>query len=221
MNKPKKENEIWGQWITINNYQNYPALVNMLADFVGDNILGFVYIDHVAGTTLEVVKLFNNVDDEIVFTDSPRDKEIRVIIRHAQFSQTLFQVIEDKFLGDYELVKPLYIESYDRDDLTEFRRDETLDPFRAEGFPDDIKILLLSKDNDTTPELVWGRIIKYNHLNKTGISQLMVQPNQDFGINKNEGLAFTMTEVEDEVWIIGIIIDKKVKIESKPWWKIW
>jgi len=224
MDKQQKENEVWGQWITIDNYRNYPALINTLADFAGDNILGFVYIDHVAGTTLEVVKLFNNVDGKIEFTDSPLEKEIRVIIRYAQFSQTHFQVIHDRFLGDFEFTKPSYIESYNRNDLTEFRNNEAFDIYRAEGFPDDVQIILFANadvDDKFEPELVWGRVEKYSNADKLGFYNLLVQPHQNLGINKNEKLPFKLMNVDDKIRIVSIATLIETKKESKPWWKIW
>jgi hypothetical protein len=219
MSKPENDREIAGQWITIENFKNYSALANSLTDLTGDHILGYVYIDHAAGLTLDIIKLFNRNDHKIEFTDTLRDKELRVIIRHAQFSETSYQVVKGDSFGDYELVKPSHLESYDRDDLTNFRNDEALDSFRAPGFPDDIQILLIQDDEDSRPELVWGRIEKYTRSNHTGICHLMVQPHQNFGINKNDALAFALTELEDKMWLLGLIENPKVK--DKPWWKIW
>jgi peptidase E len=56
MTDSKKEQQIWERWITIENYDNYPELAHSLADFQGSHLLGYVYIDHDAGTTLDLVK---------------------------------------------------------------------------------------------------------------------------------------------------------------------
>ena len=224
MSKPKKDKEIWGQWIKIENFRNYPELADNFTDLSGDNILGYVYIDYTAGITLDVIKLFNRTDNKIEFTDTLSDKEIRVIIRYAQFAKTDYEIVKDNFLGDYEFIEPSHIKIYERDDLTDFRNNETFDIYRAEGFPDDIQIILFASANDDDkfkPELVWGRVEKYSSADNLGFYNLLVQPHQNLGINKNERLSFTLMKVDNKTRVVSIANPLERKKESKPWWKIW
>ncbi|MFD1601988.1 hypothetical protein ACFSJW_24335 [Flavobacterium artemisiae] len=219
MNYSKKEQQIWERWITIEDYHNYPQLADSLADFEGSHLLCYVYIDHDAGTTLDVVKIFNKVDDKIEFTESLIDKQIRVIMRYSDFSEIPYEILSDTSLGNFELIKPQHLKFYDRDDLIDFRKHDTVNYFRAEGYPDDIQILLFSENDYNNPELVWGRVEKYNITTYIGVAILLVQPHQNFGINKNEPLAFALRTFKEKLAIIGIVDGEKAK--TKPWWKIW
>ena len=78
----------------------------------------------------------------------------------------------------------------------------------------------IAKINDNlNPELVWGRVEKYNIANYIGVAILLVQPHQNFGINKNEPLGFALRTYKEKLAIIGIVDNEKAK--KKPWWKIW
>lgn len=218
----KMERQIWEQWITIDNYRNYPLLTKVLTDFAGDNILGYVYIDHSEGITLDVLKLFNRNNGKIEFVDDPLEKKIRIIVRQAQFINTDYSIIEAKHFNDFELFKPQYLKLYEKENLTDFRKNEMFDVYRADGFPDDIQILLVTDDDKMKPELVWGRVENYNNTDNIGNCHLLVQPHQAFGININDNLNFSLLEVGNKMWVLGILDEKtKQKTEKKPWWKKW
>ncbi|WP_435523651.1 hypothetical protein [Chryseobacterium indoltheticum] len=111
--------------------------------------------------------------------------------------------------------RPYYLDVYERKDLESFRTDQDYDKFRTPGFPDDIQVLLI--DNKNSPELIWVRVEDYNLDNKTGSSKLIVQPHQNFNLNKNDDLVFKLMEINNSPYPVGIIDNKP----EKKWWKFW
>ncbi|MBN2893442.1 MAG: hypothetical protein JXL97_16330, partial [Bacteroidales bacterium] len=67
------------KWLVINNFRK-TSLSNIVKDdFVGSNILGYVYIDKTAGITLDVLYLFDSRENEINITESFLERKIRCV----------------------------------------------------------------------------------------------------------------------------------------------
>lgn len=170
------------QWIRINGISD--EIKKRLTDFEGENLFGYIYIDHTAGVTLEVVRLFDIVNDEIMWKGSPIEKNIRVISRLDGIIRSKeVHILSDELIKEYQLEVPEYISSYEEPILQEFRFDERFHQFRGDGFPDDVQILL-PPTHGLRPELIWGRVEKYE--NNILECQILKQPYQDFGIHLND-----------------------------------
>jgi len=72
------------KWTIIKNAKN-TDLKNSISGFIGNNILGYVYIDKQTGITLDVYYLFDFSNPIIQITDSLIDKKIRLMLRYGSF----------------------------------------------------------------------------------------------------------------------------------------
>jgi hypothetical protein len=91
------------------------------------------------------------------------------------------QLSQDQIKSLSLLEKPEWLKFYDEPDLERTRQLEFLHPFRAPGFPDDIRVLLPTVKGKRE-EVVWTRIEPYR-VDGVFVCTLLNQPNQDFKIN--------------------------------------
>ena len=102
-----------------------------------------------------------------------------------------------------------------------FRETAIIDKYRAEGYPDDIQVLVVSELDKIQPEMLWARLVSYDSIKKIGHCQVLVKPHQNIGVRKDETIGFVVTEIEGEHWIIGIINEQPAKTTKKAWRKFW
>ncbi|SNR15370.1 hypothetical protein [Tenacibaculum jejuense] len=221
MQLKKIHTEIANKWIEIRGISN--ELKNVLHDFEGDNLVGYVYIDHTAGITLDVIKIFDIKNDQLVFRESPADKGTRIISRfHGIINSKKISVLSEESINELNLKAPEYLSVYERFDLEEFRLNNRIHKFRAEGYPDDVQILLLP-NNPFQPELVWGRVEK---LEKDYLTcNILNQPNQNIGINENDLVKATVKTLNENEYIVCVIESNSesnlYKTNNRSWWKFW
>jgi len=213
--------EIAHHWIRINGISD--QLKKVLSGFEGNNLFGYVYIDHTAGVTLEVVKLFDVENGEIIYKDSPSDKSTRIIARlEGIINSEEIQLLPNELIEELHLEVPEYLASYEKPELDEFRLDDSFHEFRGDGFPDDVQILL-PPIKGFQPELIWGRVEK--HENDQLTCQLLNQPHQDFGIQIYDLLHVSIQTIEGDKYLVCEIETKEnsetktTKTNKKPWWK--
>ncbi len=221
MQLKKIHTEIANKWIEIRGISN--ELKNVLHDFKGDNLIGYVYIDHTAGITLDVIKIFDIKNDQLVFRESPADKETRIISRfNGIINSKEISVLSEESVDKLNLKTPEYLSVYERVDLDEFRSNNRIHKFRAEGYPDDVQILLLP-NNPFQPELVWGRVEKFENDHLT--CNILNLPNQNIGINENDLVKATVKTLKGNEYIVCIIESNSesnlYKTNKKSWWKFW
>jgi len=212
---PETSNSIWDQFLIIKNFKQNPLLSALLQGYEGENLIGYTYIDHEQGITLEILKLFTENNEDFIATKDFVADRSRAILRFEQFSQMNFEIANTEYIKSLETEIPGYLKDYQRKDLEFFRTEKAYDKFRTPGFPDDIQILLI--DNKNSPELIWARVESYNNESKTGISTLIVQPHQNFSLNKNDDLIFKLMMINNQQYPVGIIENKP----KKKRWKFW
>ena len=213
--------EMANRWLRIDGLS--PAFKKLLGEFEATHLFGYVYIDHTAGITLDVIKLFDVVEDDIVYRKSPLDENTRIVSRFENFMQAgEIQVLSDEEVTAYDLHLPHDIMSvYTKPQLEQFRASEMFHQFRAEGFPDDIQVLL-PPIGDLKPELIWVRAEEYE--NDIVTCQLLNQPHQNFGINMNDTITASPQAVGDDYYIVGHISSQQASqqiTKNKKWWKFW
>lgn len=218
----KTNSQIWNQFIIIKNLTQNQILSSLLKGYEGDNILGYIYIDHEEGITLDILKLFSENNGEFeIKKDLIKDKS-RAILRFAQFTNIDFSIADIETLTKLETELPDYIKSYERMDLIDFRKEEKFKKFTAPGFPDDLQILLIKQNSKNKPEQIWGKVEEYDAIEKIGRAKLMVQPFQNLGINKGEKILFKLLEFnENESHPVSIIQPQSENTRVKKWWKFW
>lgn len=210
---PENHNPIWNQFLIIKNFNQYPILSSLLTGYGGQSLVGYTYIDHEEGITLDLLKLFTENDGKFTIDkDFPADQS-RAILRFEHFSEMDFEIADRHLTSTLKAEVPGYIKEYDRDNLMSFRNEKGYDKFRAPGFTDDIQILLINNRN--TPELIWGRVEDYNSAEQTGLSKLLVQPNQNFNLSMGDQLPFKLMDINDTPYPVGIIDHKP----RKKWWQ--
>lgn len=165
----------------------------------GTHALGFVYVDHECGVTMNV-KTFCRLGrgGEVLPTDGPRQHDAALLLRYGTLEAlTLTPLADDerKRLGLPS--RPEWLAIYRHQNVKSLRRLPLLHPLRAQGYPDDIKFLLLG-DGDAQPELVWGRL--------EGVlgeyyfdCKMLNEPNQDFGLHMGERVMVSVREIEGGV----------------------
>lgn len=207
--------QLWNQFIIIKNFKQYPMISSLLTGYEGENLIGYTYIDHEQGITLEILKLFTENDSKHIIGKNLVEDKTRAFLRFDNFAETDFQIAGDEIINEFNVKTPDYLEIYERKDLEYFRLDQAYDKFRTPGFPDDIQILLINNKNN--PELIWARVEDYDRESKIGSSKLIVQPHQNFNLNKNDDLVFKLMEINSQQYPVGIIDNKP----EKKWWKFW
>lgn len=212
---PETLNSIRDQFLIIKNFKQNPLLSALLQGYEGENLIGYTYIDHEQGITLEILKLFTENNEGLITTKDLVADQSRAILRFEQFSEMDFEIAGAENVKSLQTELPGYLKDYQRNDLESFRTEKAYDKFRTPGFPDDIQILLI--DNKNSPELIWGRVESYDKESKTGISTLIVQPHQNFNLNKNDDLIFKLMMINDQQYPVGIIENKP----KKKRWKFW
>ncbi len=207
--------QLWDQFIIIKNFKQYPMISSLLTGYEGENLIGYSYIDHEQGITLDVLNLFTENDGEYIIGKNLVEDKIRAFLRFDHFYETDFRIAGDEIVSEFNVKIPDYLKIYERKDLEYFRLDQAYDKFRTQGFPDDIQILLINNKN--SPELIWARVEDYDRESKIGSSKLLVQPHQNFNLNKDDDLVFKLMEINNQHYPVGIIDNKP----EKKWWKFW
>ena len=206
-------------WVRVTSFS--PTLKKSLADFQGNQLFGFLYIDHQAGITLEVVQLYDEVDGAIQFQTSPKDKNLRVICRLGQLIDgDNLQVLSQDEIEKYNLQLEISLDVYDRTDLDVFRNTEAFHEFRADGYPDDVQVMLPPIDG-LQPELMWGRVEQYDEETKVIRCNLLNKPQQNFGLGIDDTVNATIETIEGNSYIICHIAEIPNSKKPKKWWKFW
>jgi hypothetical protein len=212
--------DLGNKWVKITGISE--QLKKVLFDFEGDNLFGYVYIDHTAGVTLEVVRIFDIQDGVITYNESPPEKKIRVICRtEGIVTSESIHLLSEEEINEHKLTIPETISIYDRDDLTEFRKSEAFHEFRGDGYPDDIQVLL-PPINGNSPEIIWARVESYE--NGKVQCQMLNQPNQNFGMNINDQITASIQSIKGDNYVV-CELDNSSSEGNQPakkvWWKFW
>lgn len=170
---------------------------SVFADFEGFDeanlFLGYGYIDHEAGLTVEILALGKRDGEERLYfapNDTVSDK-----IRIANLMDIDFTIEpEEKITEEYKEKVKIIKEGYAVSEKIEKTREmEFLDECRSPEYPDDIMVLLFTEE--LQPEGCWARIEDLGEGYFMG--KLIVEPYQDFGIHLNDVFAFGLDQSED------------------------
>jgi len=143
----------------------------------------------------------------------------RTIIRFESLSkQNVITKATEQEIQQYNLIVPDYLKIYNKPKLEVFREEKLFHEFRAPGYPDDVMILLPPFDG-RQPEQVWLRVEEYTPENKMVEGILLNQPNQNFGVNKNERIIALYTPIANQPYLIADINFDKIPKKKK--WQFW
>ncbi|MBO4532390.1 MAG: hypothetical protein J5726_01645 [Treponema sp.] len=159
-----------------------------------DGVLALCFIDHGEGLSFYVIAAAHIRADNIFV--SKENKAACVILRAASIPTAL--CLKSDFINadvnTYEAYVSQIVKQYEYglDDAIKMRNITELDGFRKPFFPDDIEVLLLAKGLEQ--ERVFVRACKYGEGCLYG--QLLDEPDQDFGVHKDEVIDFMVLDRE-------------------------
>ena len=184
---------------------------SVLADFPGidkaDSYLGYGYIDHEKGVTIEILALAK-AGEEIEFFE-PYTEKASTKVRMGELVSTRFIIVPgmddkyfEKIVGKLQMINEGYKEP---DDIHETRCFDFLDEFRDPVCIDDVEVILIKAD--LKPEKVWIRIegTKTTENGAFFVGNLLVEPYQNSGVHKGDEVAFNMQNIDDEAYCICVI----------------
>jgi hypothetical protein len=176
------------KWVTIKNLDKWNQISNSIRQFgfTGNNMIGFIFVDHYEGLSLVVTRIIDIKNSEITLMENLEDTGVAVIIRYETFKNYDIEIIPQEGVDALGLPdKPGSIEIQNNPELEKIRKNEILHPFRGEGFPDEIKILL-PPVGDLKPESIWCRVEQYKEDENIFICELYTGMTQDFKVKPGE-----------------------------------
>lgn len=190
-------------WILIQNLN--PQLAEIAAEFdeVSDCIIGYLYVDHEAGTTADLYG-FCEMDDQdnlSLTTQLIEDAEQRIIVRYESMLDTSITALSHEQLTAFELpITPFWLTFYSAPEYDMTRSIRDLDPIRFPGFPDDIQFYLFDNDRpDLDVEIIFGRLEQQLEPPEFFMVELLNQPFSDYGVNVGDQVVVQLTEYEGEM----------------------
>ena len=160
-------------------------------------MLTYGYCDVDAGLTLEVLAAAVVDGDNASFGDG--NANTRAIVRIGMVAEDEFFYLEDEdgSLAKRHADKLERLHAYDADEKLERTREISLiDDCRHEENIDDVMVYLV-KDG-VEPEVCWARLLGIKDKLFHGI--LLNEPYQNFGCHKDDEIAFSIAEFDDEVF---------------------
>ena len=178
-------------------------LKSAVQDFPGASkanyILTYGYIDHTAGSTLEVLATAHKDDKGFTFAVGNTEISSKIRIGSIMEDECFYFYDEDGRLYDGYADKIDMLEHYSAGEEVERTRSmDFLDGSRNHEYPDDVLVYILKDGN--SPEGCWVRIEDIAEHKIIGI--LLNEPDQDFGHHKGEKIAFYAQETENDEYIL-------------------
>ena len=180
----------------------------VLSDFPGideaNSYIGYGYIDHDAGVTVEILALVN-AGNEIEFFES-YSKQASTKIRMEELKDFAFVILpdpDDQIRSKYKEILDIIDEGYKcSEELHKTRCFDFLDRLRDPICIDDVKVILAKDGLD--PEKVWVRIegTRYTDNGAFLVGNLIVEPYQNFGVHDGDEILFNMQKIEGKGYCI-------------------
>jgi hypothetical protein len=159
----------------------------LLHGFEGDHLIGWCYIDHQNGLSIRVTHLYNETPEGKKITSSPQEAKALILIRASDINLLKVAPLPEADVSALSIAPdPEIVAIYERPELEAARNDPSLDPFRATGFPDDVRSLLIPNDEQLRPEMLWVRLEGPGDNAGTYGGKFIVEPSQNLGVHKGD-----------------------------------
>ena len=195
-------------------------LRKLIQDFPGaaeaEYVLTYGYIDHEAGTTLEVLASAAAQSGKgFRFWDSNMKRAVKIRIESiADLECYSLDDDEGKLHGWYK-EKIDALSDYEADnDVQRSRKMNFLDPFRQFYHPDDVLVWLFKNGNQE--EGCWVRIEALDDKNHLLVGTLLNEPNQDFGCHEGNRIAFFVHEGQRDRHILCADLNRTDSVFPTP-----
>lgn len=165
--------------------------------------IGFFYVDHTEGITFrihtlcrnkpgsppEIVANFENHGEGLIL---PSDEVGAFTLLSNEEANNLSLLEEQRWLIYYE-----------PESFHAIRKRVDLDKFRAPGYFDDVSVMLISKDQEKNPEVVWVRLEDQSGNGTSFRGTLLNEPHSDFGVHEGEMLTVHFAEDEGGRFLVA------------------
>ncbi|MEI7847823.1 MAG: hypothetical protein WCK35_18620 [Chloroflexota bacterium] len=165
----------------------------------GTHVLGFVYVDHTAGVSMDVDGFCNlNLDGSVLLIGGPRQQNESLKVRYDLLAGMDIALLDDNERNRLGLpIYPDWLPIYHHSGAEPLRCLPLLHPLRAEGYPDDVKFLLPA-DTQHRGEVVWGRL--ENSIDDNRFECVLLnEPDQEFGLHAGEHVVISVREISKGV----------------------
>jgi hypothetical protein len=172
----------------------------------GSCVIGYLYIDHDAGTSLYIESFCTILEDgTIQYTVSPSSDGTVLIVRYDVLKDFDIAALTAAQLQALNIpIRPFWADIYQTEVQYTLRRNRELDSLRYPGFPDDINVIIFPADIEVELEEVWGRLIQ-----QQGPTQYLVQildePEQDLGFHQGDQLSVELYENDNIMYAVYYI----------------
>ncbi|TNF27133.1 MAG: hypothetical protein EP329_20055 [Deltaproteobacteria bacterium] len=176
---PVPPRELWWRWVVIRDLdQHMPSLVSELGG--GDVGIGFLYLDRDAGANVFLDAVALATPEGLVVTGRPPAGQV-TLLRPGSIPWDAIGPLS----GGVRAV-PDWIERYQRPELDDLRAQVELDWHRAEGYPDDLRVVLIPPAIEVAPpEAVWVRVTGES-ADGAPVGVLLNQPGPQHGVRVGE-----------------------------------
>ena len=161
-----------------------------------DRCIGIFYVDHEEGVTFRIHHLCRVEAGRLPEITTSFENHGEGFILHSD-DMGAYTLLSDGDASDLALLEEqrwrIY---YEPEQIQEVRRRTDLDRFRAQGYFDDVSVVLLSESGEIVPEGVWVRLEKQSDDGAILRGILLNEPYSDFGVH--EGDMITVRLVDDE-----------------------
>ncbi len=211
--KHYSDREIVSRWAI---FENDPAIDRILAGrglvpSEGNGVIGYIYVDHEMGISFRIHALCRIEPGKIPqivvnFQDHGED----CIIRYDEFGE--YRLLSNNEANSISLADDqrynLFEDQrwfiyYDPEKLHEIRNRVDLDRFRAAGYFDDVSVILLARDQERIPEVVWVRLEELSADGKSFQGILLNEPDMDFGVHEGDMLTVRFAEHEEGRFLVA------------------
>ena len=165
--------------------------------------VGIFYVDHEEGVTFRIHHLCRVEAGRLPEITTSFENHGEGFILHSD-DMGEYTLLSDGDASDLALLEEqrwrIY---YEPEQIQEVRKRTDLDRFRAQGYFDDVSVVLLSKDEEIIPEAVWVRLEKQSDDGATLRGILLNEPYSEFGVHEGDMITVRLVEDEDERFLVA------------------
>jgi len=195
-------------WVLVSDFGSYVKTLNATVTGIpadADTGVGYIYIDHDCGISMVMEYFGTKNGGELCRTSLVSlDNLISLRFRYSSLKLlNLKQLTPEEATGLGLPTIPDRIHFYSTPDLKTIRELEWFDPFRANGFFDDV-MAFLPRLGENVPELVWVRLTRYLGVTDRFLGYLLNEPFRDYGIHKGDILEIQVIRDPQVIWLAAI-----------------
>lgn len=190
------DREMIDQWLIVDLGCSEVSRLTDNATLNADSAVGYVYVDSICGITFNVEAWCIAAGECLRAVSRPSDNSQRIMLRYGSFAGKRMRLLTVGEMTGMALPSvPDWHQYYCDEDnaVLPLRSLSLLDPFRAPGFPDDIKCLLLDDTRGKDGEWVWAKLIR-QAADGLFVCRLLNEPFQDFGLHEGDLLKVAVSE---------------------------